>query len=99
VPYLLEPGRSSGPGCPAPPYSWTNSRPSRRRWPVGEARTLLRLADDIYLRRNEYYTPFDISPDGQRFVFARRVGSAIDDVQPLVMVMNWFEELKTKVKP
>ena len=46
----------------------------------------------------KYYTPFDVAPDGQRFVFARRLETGGDEAQPLVMVTNWFEELKAKVK-
>ena len=38
---------------------------------------------------------FDVSPDGQRFLMIRKVGSAQGQV---VVVLNWFEEL-TRLVP
>lgn len=39
---------------------------------------------------------YDVTPDDRRFVFVRSVGGAGSD--KLVIVSNWFEELKTKPK-
>ena len=46
----------------------------------------------------ENYTPFDISPDGQRFLMARRVVDATTVQVPLVVTENWFEELRARMK-
>jgi serine/threonine-protein kinase len=67
---------------------------------IGEGKTLFHLRDDYYLHKSEYYTPFDISPDGRRFIMARQrvsTGAGVQ-AQPLVMVTNWFEELKAKTR-
>jgi hypothetical protein len=45
----------------------------------------------------EFYTPFDVGPDG-RFIMARSETPAAIFDAPLVVVDNWFEELKTRVK-
>jgi serine/threonine-protein kinase len=60
----------------------------------GQRRPLFRLSEDVYLDENTYYTPFDISPDGQRFIMARRASSAGGEVAPLIVVENWFTELR-----
>ena len=39
------------------------------------------------------------SPDDQRFIMAREVRRAADRARTFVLVENWFEELKAKVKP
>ncbi len=49
------------------------------------------------LATDEFVPLHDISPDGRRFVALRAVGAAGDDVQQLVVVENFFEELKAKV--
>ena len=41
--------------------------------------------------------PFDISPDGQRFVVSRSVNSGTSNRPSIVIVTNWFEELKARV--
>ena len=61
---------------------------------IGTRRTLFKMRDELYLADQENYTPFDISPDGQRFLMARRVQGAAVQVSPLVVTENWFEELK-----
>jgi eukaryotic-like serine/threonine-protein kinase len=65
--------------------------------PVGARRILFTLPDDIYLWENDYYTPFDISPDGQRFLMARQVHATGAAQAPLVVVENWFTELKQEL--
>jgi hypothetical protein len=45
---------------------------------------------------NENYTPFDVAADG-RFLMARRVRADAAQASPLIVVENWFEELKQKL--
>ena len=44
------------------------------------------------------FANYDVSPDGQRFVFVQPMGAKSED-QPheIRVVLNWFEELKAKV--
>jgi eukaryotic-like serine/threonine-protein kinase len=56
-------------------------------------RALFRLRDDIYVPEGENYTPFDVAPDG-RFIMARRVRAEAGSVAPLIVVDNWFTELR-----
>jgi serine/threonine-protein kinase len=65
---------------------------------LGERRVLFRMSDDMYLWENDYYTPWDISPNGRRFVMARRLRSAGTAAAPLVVVENWFTELRAKLE-
>jgi serine/threonine-protein kinase len=65
----------------------------------GARRILFNLGDDLYLTSVEHYTPFDLSLDDQRFVMARVVRRAEAAERTFVLVENWFEELKAKVKP
>jgi serine/threonine-protein kinase len=62
----------------------------------GERRVLFTLSPDDYLDDNTYYTPFDVGPDG-RFIMARRVRSDSEE-SPLIVVENWFTELRQKVR-
>lgn len=64
---------------------------------IGARKTLFKLRDEIYLANQENYTPFDISPDGQRFIMARAVKSTTAKFAPLVVTENWFEELRRRV--
>lgn len=41
--------------------------------------------------------PYDISPDDQRFILVRTVGTEEAAPAPLILVQNWFEELKARV--
>jgi serine/threonine-protein kinase len=65
----------------------------------GARRILFNLGDDLYLTSSERYTPFDLMPDDQRFIMARVVRRAEATERTFVLVENWFEELKAKVKP
>ena len=65
---------------------------------LGERKTLFHLRDEFYLTEQENYTPFDISPDGQRFLMARQVRAAERERGTLLFVDNWFEELRQKMK-
>ena len=64
---------------------------------LGEQKSLFRMRPELYLSTAEFYTPYDLSPDGQRFIMARRTTPGPSHVGSMVMVQNWFEELKTKV--
>jgi serine/threonine-protein kinase len=65
---------------------------------LGERHVLFTLAENLYLQENDYYTPFDVSPDGQRFIMARQVQAAGGRQQPLVVTENWFTELHQRLK-
>ncbi len=47
---------------------------------------------DLYLGRD-----FDISRDGQRFLMIKEAAAQNMSAAPMVLVVNWFEELKAKV--
>ena len=63
---------------------------------LGERKLLFQLRDEWYMTPNEYYTPFDVASDG-RFIMARQVTEAASLEAPLIVVDNWFEELRQKV--
>jgi serine/threonine-protein kinase len=44
-------------------------------------------------QRNPWHPLYDVSPDGEKFLMARNVGTAGGEV---VLILNWFEELKRK---
>jgi len=64
---------------------------------LGTPKVLFTLGSDLYLWENDYYTPFDISPDGRRFVMARQIGATGAAQSPLIVVDNWFTELKREM--
>jgi eukaryotic-like serine/threonine-protein kinase len=61
---------------------------------LGGRELLFRLRSDLYLTDLERYTPFDISPDGRRFIMARRVQVEARHFAPLIVTENWFPELR-----
>ncbi len=63
----------------------------------GEQRTLFSRGSEYV--RGSNYTAYDVSPDDQRFVMIRRTINAAQgqDSTRLMLVENWFEELKAKV--
>jgi serine/threonine-protein kinase len=65
---------------------------------ISDPKVLFHLGDRLYMTQAENYTPFDISPDGQRFLMARRVVDASAAPVPLVVTENWFQELKARMK-
>jgi eukaryotic-like serine/threonine-protein kinase len=65
---------------------------------VGDPKVLFHLGERLYMTQAENYTPFDIGPDGQRFMMARRVVDASAAQVPLVVTENWFTELKARMK-
>ena len=46
-------------------------------------------------RSNSNQTMYDVTPDDERFIMIRRVGGA--SANKLILVQNWFEELKARV--
>lgn len=47
--------------------------------------------------KNPFYSgPHDVSPDGQQFLFTRPAGEFRERSQQTVVVVHWFEELKSK---
>ena len=65
---------------------------------LGTRRALFRLDEEIYPETRDYYTPFDISPDGRQFIMARRVRERNVAEVPLDMTLNWFDDLRQKVE-
>jgi Tol biopolymer transport system component len=65
--------------------------------PIGAPRVLFTLPADLYLWENDYYTPFDISPDGQRFLMARQIQATSTEQALLIVVEHWFTELKRRL--
>jgi len=59
---------------------------------VVERRVLFSASD--YLQGG-FATPYDVSSDDQRFVFIRPAASL--RTSSLILVQNWFEELKARV--
>jgi len=63
----------------------------------GDRRVLFTMGSDLYLWENDYYTPFDISPDGRRFIMARLLPTTAGGDAPIIVVENWFTELRQKL--
>jgi serine/threonine-protein kinase len=64
---------------------------------MGARVKLFTLGNDVLLNQNEWYTPFDISPDDKRFLMSRLVSTSGTDASTFLLVENWFEEVKAKV--
>jgi hypothetical protein len=43
--------------------------------------------------------PYDVTRDGRFLMLKKHVGSAHVTAAHMIVVVNWFEELKTKVPP
>jgi len=75
------------------------------RVPVDTERGFTSATSESMFRLSAYAFPswgrkYDISPDGQRFVFLKRAGSQTgEDASPphVIVVLNWLEELKRLV--
>ncbi len=64
---------------------------------VTSRRPLFKLGLELILSVN--YTPFDVSPDDQRFLMTRvRQAAQVAGPPPLILIENWFEELKAKTR-
>jgi serine/threonine-protein kinase len=60
---------------------------------LGEPTSLFHIRDELYFTFQEFYTPHDVARDG-RFVMARSLTPRSTIDAPLIVVENWFEELK-----
>ena len=58
----------------------------------GERRTLFSIQG---FRSGTFYQQYDVTPDDQRFVMIRNLGG--QEAGELIVVENFFEELKAKV--
>jgi serine/threonine-protein kinase len=63
---------------------------------LGDRRVLFILGPDVYLNDPEYYTPFDVAPDDERFLMVRLVGAADTGRANFMLMENWFEDLKAE---
>jgi hypothetical protein len=64
---------------------------------VSEPRVLFQLSGALAQLRADDYAPWDVAPDG-RFIMARTIEQDTERVAPLIVIENWLEELKTKMK-
>ena len=51
------------------------------------------------IKGNAYSGPYDVARDGNHFLFFRTAGETKEESQQLTVVVNWFEELKSKMRP
>jgi serine/threonine-protein kinase len=65
-------------------------------WQRTEPRVLFQLRSEFLLLQPDWYTPWDVAPDG-RFIFARSREGGRDRRAPLIVIENWLEEVKAKV--
>jgi serine/threonine-protein kinase len=64
---------------------------------LGEPHLLFRVPDELLAVESNYYTPWDVGTDG-RFIMARLLRtSAVGAEAPVIVVENWFEELRAKM--
>ena len=63
----------------------------------GAHKVLFTMPPELYLLEREFYTPFDISADGQRFLMSRQRRAASRPPEPLVLTLNWRTELVRKM--
>jgi hypothetical protein len=66
-------------------------------WRRTEPRALFQLRSALSLLEPNWYTPWDVAPDG-RFIFARSREGGRDRRAPLIVIENWMEEVKAKVR-
>jgi serine/threonine-protein kinase len=67
--------------------------PSR---PVGDPHALFQLKGALTALGNSWYIPWDVAADG-RFIMVRGAAAGHDAELPLIVIENWFEELKAKM--
>ena len=63
---------------------------------LGEPQELFRIPEHLGVLPSQYYTPWDVGPD-RRFIMVRAVGGGRGSDSPVIVVENWFEELKAKL--
>lgn len=61
---------------------------------VRDREVLFSIGPEFLMPQSENYTLYDITPDDERFVMLRRDQPGSSE---LVLVLNWFEELKERV--
>ena len=60
--------------------------------------TPVRVLDTAYAGPTENSRPYDVSPDGERFLMIKEATTEGDATGPrLAVVLNWYEELKQRV--
>ena len=59
---------------------------------------LFALDVDLFAANTGYYAPYDISSDGTRFLMASSALGRRDSKPTLLLVDNWFEEVKARMK-
>ncbi len=64
---------------------------------IGPPEPLFPVRPELLGAEYLYYTPWDVAADG-RFIMARLVSGDLNQGGTLVVVENWFQELKAKVK-
>jgi Tol biopolymer transport system component len=66
---------------------------------LGARQVLFRLDDRLYMSSTEFYTPYDVAPDG-RFIMARQLDAPRDAIEgaPLIVVENWIEEVRAMMR-
>ncbi len=62
------------------------------------ARNPARVLDGAYAEAQGYERPYDVSPDGRRFLMIKELAGG-QDAKPagLVVVLNWFDELRQRL--
>jgi hypothetical protein len=55
-----------------------------------------RVLQTAYSRPVENTHPYDVSPDGKRFLLIKEDAAATSARTGLIVVLNWFEELRAK---
>ncbi len=55
------------------------------------------LFEGTYLPSLVLRRPYDVSPDGERFVMVKRTMATPDTPRSLVLVLNWHQELIERV--
>ena len=70
-----------------------SGRPVAGSFAAVERRPLFKGGSEFQMSAN--YTPFDVAPDG-RFLMVRSRSTSAAVRAPLILVENWFEELKAK---
>jgi serine/threonine-protein kinase len=65
---------------------------------LGIPTILFRLRPELYLAPREHYTPFDIAPDGQRFLMARVAESERARAAPLVITEHWVADVRQRLQ-
>jgi serine/threonine-protein kinase len=63
---------------------------------VGEPNPLFKLPEDLLHLNSQFYSAWDVGPDG-RFILAKALGNGAGSTPPLIVVENWFEELRRRM--